>query len=47
MVDLLFFEARKIVSEAQDKLLVVYLLFLTVILSEINEIQITNYRSYN
>ena len=42
-MELLFFE----VSEAQDKLLDVYLLFLNVILSEINEIQIRNYRNYN
>ena len=45
--ELLFFEASNIVSEAQDNLLDVHLLFLTVILSEINEIQIRNYRSCN
>ena len=45
LVELLFFEASNIVSEAHDNLLDVYLLFLTVILSEINEIQIRNYRS--
>ena len=43
LMELLFFE----VLEAQDKLLDVYLLFLNVILSEINEIQIRNYRNYN
>ena len=47
LVELLFFEASNIVSEAHDNLLDVYLLFLTVILSEINEIQIRKYRSYN
>ena len=46
LVELLLFEASNIVSEAQDNLLDVYLLLLTVILSEINEIQIRNYRSY-
>ena len=45
-MELLFFEASNIVSEAQGNLLDVYLLFLTVILSEINEIQVRNYRSY-
>ena len=47
LIQLLFFEASNIVSEAEGKLLDVYLLFLTVILSEVNEIQIRNYRSYN
>ena len=45
--ELLFFEASNIVLEAQNNLLDVHLLFLTVILSEINQIQIRNYRSYN
>ena len=44
--ELLFFEAGNIVLEAQNNLLDVQLLFLTVILAEINEIQMRNYRSY-
>ena len=47
LVELLLSEASNIVSEAQDNLLNMYLLLLTVILSEINEIHIRNYRSYN
>ena len=47
LVELLFFEASNVVLEARDNLLDVYLLFLTVILSEINKIQKRNHRSYN